>query len=170
MPVARGRQLHRPTVIHRVREGTADQGRIGPPLGARLLFLRNKVAEGFQVHVYWSHSIVSQQRKAKVIVGDTPNVVPAQFRAATLCMLEAIALAVRDSAAVDRGHKHSNGKSEVSMWLKPVQCAMHAAAQLHCNGAFRELKLDGGPGRLASARRERARCGVLRCRANDIWV
>lgn len=96
-------------------------------VAARLGWIRQQVAQGAPAFISFGAASDSTRSKCKVIVEPGG---PATSACARLLLLDALsALDRRTSLSVtmDRGHKHSDGKSEISFWLSesPLQPSSH---------------------------------------------
>ena len=80
-------------------------------------YIRARIAEGCQVHIASSFSAQSGRDKVRFIIDQVPNVVPLMSQAMTLRSLDTVVSLADAAATMDRGHKHSDGKCEICLWM-----------------------------------------------------
>ena len=83
----------------------------------RIAYIHKKVHEGYVVHVAVSSAAQHGRAKIKIIISGQDGCTSAITRATIGAVLGSIAELVKRNVAVDRGHKHSDGSTEVSIWV-----------------------------------------------------
>ena len=102
---------------------------------ARLLWLRQQIAQGVPVH--FSVGAAEQGRaKCKVIVEHASTATSDCARSLMLAALSALEHRAGLSTVVDRGHRHSDGNSQVTFWLSSISTpsAQHIGATTPAGG------------------------------------
>ena len=100
---------------------------------SRLDFVRRMIAAGRRTRITFGASS-GGMTKIKITIESDPSSTTAHTRLMAGTLLDAAAHMVNISVAVDRGHKHSSGQSEICIWLK-AQVATPAPSSLVPSGA-----------------------------------
>ena len=85
----------------------------------RLEFVLAMIARGRHVRVSAAYSKDSSQNKVKIDIGPWDDTVPVDARRLCRQMVLALAAEVQLCTTVDRGHKHSDQRSHIDLWMKP---------------------------------------------------
>ena len=86
---------------------------------ARLQWLRRQLHSGLPITAHFSHNSKTSKDKVTFKVGSVKSASPT-CSVLLAAAIDAIASCVHGSVVVDRGHKFSDGSSEVSFWLVPA--------------------------------------------------
>ena len=100
----------------------------------RLDFVRRKILQGFAVRFGFSHTGMTDKNQITILVGIEPEIVPALSRGAMLHSLAAATAIVQAGCAVDRGHRHSDGTSNIGIWVSMPACVSSAQVDAASSG------------------------------------
>ena len=89
-------------------------------MGGRLSWISSKLALGHQVWMTHTFSRETGRTKVKFIVGAEPGVIPKLHMLMFRCAIESLTalVSIPEVVVMDRGHKHSDGRSEICLWLR----------------------------------------------------
>ena len=88
-------------------------------VAARLMFITDRVRDGYAVSLHFTGLMANGSEKIRVVIGSiaSPDNVPPRCLSLAL---QLVADATVNSVVTDRGHRYSNGSSEVSFYFKPI--------------------------------------------------
>jgi len=111
-------------------------------VAARWQFLLDKTMAGHQLHVALSYSAHSGRCKVKVVVDPRPALVPMEARTMIQQVLGQLASVSQNANTMDRGHKHSDGRSAVAFWIGQHEVPAVAQQPPNDNGLEGEAVAD----------------------------
>lgn len=89
-------------------------------IAGRLDWLRLQIQNGAHTHLTISPAADPLKCKFKITVDNSKQMVCPTTRDFLIAALDTLSVASRDQVVMDRGHKHSNGISEIALWISPV--------------------------------------------------
>ena len=92
------------------------------PVVSRIDWIARQIAMGRRVHIHFGRSDRDDRAKIKVIM-DAASSGPISPIVATSvqCALASVRQLAQNFPSTDRGHKHSNGVSEISIWISHTE-------------------------------------------------
>lgn len=90
-------------------------------VAARIQWIREQVDAGIPTHVTFGSAAESERGKCKVVLAHGGPPSSALARSLLMNVLTTLEQMTLHTHTVDRGHKHTDGKSEVSFWFSQVR-------------------------------------------------
>jgi hypothetical protein len=89
-------------------------------VAARILWIRQQVEQGSPAYISFGAAAERGRGKCKVIVDHAGAQTSGIVRSLCLDALSALERRIALASTTDRGHRHSNGRSEITFWLCDV--------------------------------------------------
>ena len=102
---------------------------------ARLRWVRQQVEEGAVAYFTFGSAAAQGRGKVKIMIQHTATRTSPIARSLLLDALASVEKRAAVSSVVDRGHKHSNGCSEVALWFSDTATKVNGGSSSSCNGA-----------------------------------
>ena len=104
-------------------------------MSARLRWVRQQVEEGAVAYFTFGSAATQGRGKVKIMIQHTATRTSPIARSLLLDALASVEKRAAVSSVVDRGHKHSNGCSEVALWFSDTATKVNGGFSSSCNGA-----------------------------------
>ena len=104
-------------------------------MSARLRWVRQQVEEGAVVYFTFGSAAAQGRGKVKIMIQHTATCTSPIARSLLRDALASVEKRAAVSSVVDRGHKHSNGCSEVALWFSDTATKVDGGSSSFCTGA-----------------------------------
>eukprot|EP00929_Paragymnodinium_shiwhaense_P114613 TRINITY_DN8306_c0_g1_i1.p1 TRINITY_DN8306_c0_g1~~TRINITY_DN8306_c0_g1_i1.p1 ORF type:complete len:416 (+),score=80.50 TRINITY_DN8306_c0_g1_i1:68-1315(+) len=96
-------------------------------VAARLRYIHDQLSHGLCISVHFTYATQSSRQKVRICIDERAPPIPAFGRPAIRSALNCIEAQIEQHAVVDRGHRYSNGVTEICFWLAPLPPALSEA-------------------------------------------